>query len=340
MNQNNMNRNQNKYPNQYSSRAESVSNWRDKRTVNEETNNDNDQKRHYSGTFNKNKNFDKNFDRNEGGQQRRNYNSFNRNRNDNNQRQNNYNSFNRNRSYDGHRQNNYNSFSRNRSYDRNNRYNRNDYNYVDHYEPEQKEVQKEYNILDYPELAYNQTDNEKTVVPNYLEMCKKTQQEDEGKKPLINVSDPKYWDRYIYTGPKFIKSEKQSPQIQQYLREASKNTSSILIPYKQILYSRDGLNWHSSWKETFTDEEWNNMNTQFEQDSVARVFNKMSIRYDNELQEAYDLYDETGEINGCLQCHIDSIKYEKYLEQLEKQFEEVSAFEESDLDSDTDYYSN
>ena len=321
-----MNRNQNRYQNKYSSRAESVSNWRDKKAVNEEmNNNDNNQKRHYS-TFNKNKNFDKNFERNEGGQQRRNYNSFNRNRND-----------------DGQRQNNYNSFNKNRNYDRNNRYNRNNrnnYNYVDYYEPEKKEVQREYNILDYPELAYNQADNEKIAVPDYLEMCKKTNQEDEERKPIVNVNDPKYWDRYRYIGPKLIKSEKQSPQFQHYLREASKNASSIIIPYKQILYSRDGLNWHLSWKETFTDLEWNNMNTQIEQDSLARVFNKMSIRYENELEDAYDLYDETGEVNGCLQCHLDSIEHDKYLEKLDKQFEDISLSGESDNDSETEYYSN
>ena len=335
-----MNRNKNRYQNKYSSRAESVSNWRDKKAVNEEiNNNDNDQKRHYS-TFNKNKNFDKNFERNEESQQRRNYNSFNRNRKDDHQRQNNYNSFNRNRNDDGQRQNNYNSFNSNRNYDRNNRYNRNNYNYDHHYQVK-KEVQKEYNILDYPELAYNQADNEKTIVPDYLKMCKKTKQEDEERKPVVNVNDPKYWDRHRYIGPKLMKSDKQSsPVFQEYLREASKNASSIVIPNSKIMYSRDGLNWYPSWKETFTNEEWNNMNAQIEQDSVMRIFDNLSARYDKELQNAYKLYDETGEVNGCLQCHLDSIEHDKYLEQLNKQYEEVYLFEESDDDSEYDYYSN
>ncbi len=323
MSQNNMNRNQNRYQNKYSSRAGSVSNWRDKKAVNEEINNEDGQKRPYD-KFNKNKNFD---------------------RNDDGQRQNNYSSFNRNRNYDrnddGQRQNNYNSFNKNRNYDRNTRYNRNNYNYVDYYEPEKKEVQREYNITDYPELAYNQIENEKTVVQNYVEMCKKTKEEDEERKPVVNVNDPKYWDRHRYIGPKLMKSDKQSsPEFKEYLREASKNASSIVIPNFKIMYSRDGLNWYPSWKETFTNEEWNNMNTQIEQDSVMRIFDNLSARYDKDLQNAYKLYDETGEVNGCLQCHLDSIKHDKYLEQLDKQYEEVYLSEDSDHDSESDSYSN
>jgi hypothetical protein len=190
-------------------------------------------------------------------------------------------------------------------------------------------------------LAYNQTDHTESIEINYVEMCKKTKEEDEEKKPHVDVHDPKYWDRHRYIGPKLMKSDKQSsPEFQQYLREASKNASTIVIPNSNIMYSRDGLNWHSSWKETFTEEQWDNMNQQIEQDSLMRIAENLSERYEKDLQNAFQLYEESGEVNGCLQCHLDSIEHDKYLEKLEKQLEDTTESDGSDDGYGSDYNSN
>jgi hypothetical protein len=229
------------------------------------------------------------------------------------------------------------SDNRNNNGSRNYRYNNNRVNY---YEQEKVQPKKEFNIMDHPELAYNQINRIESSGPNYVEMCKKKKEEDEEKKPLVDVHDPKYWDRHRYIGPKLLKSHKQSFQVQTYLREASKYAQTIVIPHKTTIYGRDGINWYSSWKETFTEEQWNNMNHQIEQDTLMRIVDNLSERYEKDLQNAFQLNEESGEVNGCLQCHLDSIEYDKYLEKMENQFEDIPESDGSDDGHESEYNSD
>ena len=75
----------------------------------------------------------------------------------------------------------------------------------------------------------------------------------------IYEKDPKYWDNYIWIGPKFVKVLKYSDNVKKYIKDASKYASSIIMPKQKHMYSRNNRDWYNSWKETFTNEEWENM---------------------------------------------------------------------------------
>ena len=117
-----------------------------------------------------------------------------------------------------------------------------------------------------------------------------------------------------------------------YLKQATKYASTIVMPFNKIQYSRNGINWHNSFKETFTEEEWNNMLQQEFDEKMEKHSNKMEEKYNKELQAAYQEYYETGDMNTMVQVDIEVKEHEKYLERLEMEIQEY----EGDYDFDDD----
>lgn len=241
-----------------------------------------------------------------------------------------------NRNHDNRNRDNRNRDNRNR--DNRNRYNRNNnyYNYSGNLPPPQPKA-PENNTINFPSLQGNKVSVDEPQTNNYIEMCKKKKTEDL-EKESINVKDPQYWDRKRWIGPHFMKANKLSDKWSKYIETASKNASTIIIPHNTIYHSRDSINWFPSWKETFTQQEWDDMNKQEDLDIANTVMQKLSEKYEKDLDEAYDLYYETGEVNITLQVHLESCEYEKWLEEFEKQFEEDD--NEEQFNEDEEYLSD
>lgn len=152
------------------------------------------------------------------------------------------------------------------------------------------------------------------------------------KSPTIDVKDPGYWNKHIWIGPVLTKMKKPDNNYSNYLKQATKYASTIVMPFNKIQYSRNGINWHNSFKETFTEEEWNNMLQQEFDEKMEKHSNKMEEKYNKELQAAYQEYYETGDMNTMVQVDIEVKEHEKYLERLEKEIQEY----EDDYDFEDD----
>lgn len=282
------------------SQCDTVNNWRQK--------SDNKSQNTYS-SFNKEKkyNHEDNRNRNYGDNRNRNY-GDNRNRN----YDRNY-SDNRNRNYGN---------NRNRNYDK---------EYCDNSSIKPNTVQ--FTNEEFPELSFTNNDDTKTE-SKYLDICKKLKKENEIKKPLIDVNDPKYWKQNKWVGPMMIKSGKHlKKQKQQFIY------NDVIVPNNKTLYGRDGISWFPSWKETFTDEQWNNMNYQIECEHAYNVINSLCNRYQQDLDNAYHEYYEYGTMNTCLNSHIDLIESEIYADNIDKEYEMVSD-SENESGNESEYSNN
>ena len=77
----------------------------------------------------------------------------------------------------------------------------------------------------------------------------------------------------------FIKAkEKQSKKWKQYIKHAcDKNTSSILLPKYTLLYSRNNVNWYSSFEESFSEKQLENIKI-YEKEIIKKV-NSLILGY-------------------------------------------------------------
>ena len=190
------------------------------------------------------------------------------------------------------------------------------------YTPDVIEKKKEFSLTDddFPELGGN-VSKPSEASTEYLEKCKKTKEEEaEEREGWIDTSDPQYWDSYRWKGPMFLRSSRKGDDI-------CSNSGT--------LYSRDNYTWFPSWKETFTDTEWNNMDYQDHMETSNEIMQYLANKHEAEIKKAYDLYNESGHVNLCLHTHLDGIEYENYVDQLEEVWnnsEETTDYEDDDLD--------
>ena len=113
--------------------------------------------------------------------------------------------------------------------------------------------------------------------------------------------------------------------------------STIMMPGK-ALYSRDNENWYKSYKETFTEEEWELMKTQELMEIGEKYAKRMEEKYNRELAEAYQEYYETGNMNSMVQVDMEDKAYDKYLENLERDHEEYIIESSDDEYVESDNY--
>ena len=87
------------------------------------------------------------------------------------------------------------------------------------------------------------------------------------------------------------KTRKGKNRKMEELYGSSKKKSTIInINAMLSLYSRDNENWYKSYKETFTDEEWELMETQKLMESAQELSRRMEEKYNRDLKEAYEEY--------------------------------------------------
>ena len=246
--------------------------------------------------------------------------------------------------------------NRNNKNDRNNRNNRNDRNNRNNYNRQDEELNKikkeaeikreeaknkEFNETNFPELLENKVKVPDKLKSEYLEKIKKTQEEDKGSKIL---RDKNNWRGHVWIGPKFVKLEKYSKEkeekIKEYMNLASKNASTIVLPFRKKFYSRNNVDWYESWEKTFTEDEWINMNNQIireEQEDLNKRMNEGLERvYQKRKAESEKYYYETGELDDFAIAEKEHEEYEKWLDEFEKQFENVEEDEEITEDDEYD----
>ena len=188
-------------------------------------------------------------------------------------------------------------------------------------------------------IVHTEKKKEKISINNYLEKCKIKQEEDLKK---INLKNPEFWRENIWIGPKYLKhnkNERWSNKTVLENRDFSKNSSTIIIS-GPILYSRNNEDWYSSWKETFTHEEWLNMEEQEAYEELIVRTKKYSEfveeQYLKRKKESYEQYYQTGELDIFGQVEKEHEEYEIYLEKLEKEEKEYQELEDMMLKEDLD----
>ena len=225
------------------------------------------------------------------------------------------------------RDNRYNNDRRDNRYNndrRNNRYNK------------QQRQQQEDNVIQLvPQVLLPQVEEKKyePIDTKYKNIVDNTIESE--KTPTIDVNDPNNWNRHKWVGPVLRKMEKPNSNYSNYLKEATKYASTIVMPFSKIQCSRDGINWYNSYKETFTENEWNNMLQQDLDELNEKYYKKIENKYNKELQEAYEEYYETGDMNTMVQVDIEAKEHEKYLERLEKEIQDYQ--DENDFDDDEEF---
>jgi hypothetical protein len=155
------------------------------------------------------------------------------------------------------------------------------------------------------------------------EWIKRIKKTEEKTIPLTDINNPIYWDGPIWKGPVYLKGNKIGENWKKYIEDASKLSSSIIIPNLKTKWSRDGVNWFNSYDETFSpqhlqaieDYKW-----QIERDKFAA--RSMEL-HEKRREESERHYWETGEIDSFMWAEMEHEKYEKYCAALEKEWEEA-----------------
>jgi hypothetical protein len=208
------------------------------------------------------------------------------------------------------------------------------YRHSEHFN--QRPIIKKYEFRpdDFPNLSEDYIVKQTNIQDNnYMQKCMIINQEEkESKKHIIDVDDAKFWNGCIWIGPMFMKADKPSKMWQNYLINASQNSSTIIIPSTNKYYSRDNHTWFPSWKETFTEEQWDNMQYQEDQEIANKVMNHLVEKHEEELTDAYELYYETGEMNMCLQAHLEHVEHEKYVQKIDEEWLNIDTQEEENED--------
>ena len=221
------------------------------------------------------------------------------------------------------RDNNNNNNNYNNNNYNNNNYNNNNYNY---------------NYNNYENKTLEPLNQNKIIVPidpnvqnieqkfDYLETCKKKQEEQE--KLGLNLKDPKYWNKNKWIGPVHMKTKK--------------NVGNKYYINK-ILYSRNGIDWYNSWKETFEKEEYNKMMIQINEERMQKLsdeYIKKMEKYEmKQKMESMMHYNNTGDLDDYALVESWIKKHEDFEKEIENGLENLEEEEYSD-DVDSSYDNN
>ena len=155
------------------------------------------------------------------------------------------------------------------------------------------------------------------------EWIKRIKKTEEKTIPLTDINNPIYWDGPIWKGPVYLKGNKIGENWKKYIEDASKLSSSIIIPNLKTKWSRDGVNWFNSYDETFSPQHLQAI----EDYKWEKEMEKFRIRsmelHEKRREESERNYWETGEIDSFMWAEIEHEKYEKYCAALEKEWEEA-----------------
>ena len=182
---------------------------------------------------------------------------------------------------------------------------------------------------EFPELSKTLTATQKEKNSStWLETIRQ-QEENSQNENAINQYDPKYWDGATWIGPMLMRQEKYPTNWYVYMENAIKgNASSFLVPRRTTEYSRDGKNWYTSWDNTFTDEQLQQIREE-EECNIRQEQSQILEEYSNtQLRNSARYYEETGELDDYAIARLQRLSYEKYTERFEQIEEEVYNDEE------------
>jgi hypothetical protein len=170
------------------------------------------------------------------------------------------------------------------------------------------------------------------------EWIKRIKKTEEKTIPLTDINNPIYWDGPIWKGPVYLKGNKIGENWKKYIEDASKLSSSIIIPNLKTKWSRDGVNWFNSYDETFSPQHLQAI----EDYKWEKEMEKFRIRsmelHEKRREESERNYWETGEIDSFMWAEIEHEKYEKYCAALEKEWEEAEkALAEEEKEKEEEY---
>ena len=111
----------------------------------------------------------------------------------------------------------------------------------------------------------------------------------------------------------------------------------------RTLYSRNGVDWFNSWKETFEEEEYNKMMIQINEERVEKLtdeyLNKMEKYEMKQKMESMIHYNNTGDLDdyGIIESWIK--KHDDFEKEIENGLEKLEEDQNSD-DADSSYDNN
>jgi len=146
----------------------------------------------------------------------------------------------------------------------------------------------------------------------------------------INVNNPKYWKGAEWIGPMLMRGSKNiSSPWNKYMMPCDLRPARVheICLVNNIEYSRDGTKWYSSWEETFTSEQLENLAYQNELAEMDAVDQICSDNYNRVVSESTRYYNETGELDDYAKAEIDRYKYNEYASQFEVDIEDTTDVE-------------
>jgi hypothetical protein len=191
---------------------------------------------------------------------------------------------------------------------------------------------KEENI--FPE--YKEQDNKPKKQSEWIKIIKKTEKKQ--MSTTINVNDPKYWEGPIWKGPVYLKGNEIGEKWKKYIKDASKMGSTIVIPNRNTIWSRDNINWHNSYNETFSPEQLQEIEDYELQIEMGQLSARIMNLHEKRKEESERIYYETGEIDSFMWAKLENEKYEKYCEKLEKEWEESERLEKENEEIEEEEY--
>lgn len=192
---------------------------------------------------------------------------------------------------------------------------------------------KEENI--FPE--YKEQDNKPKKQSEWIKIIKKTEKK-QMSTTTINVNDPKYWEGPIWKGPVYLKGNEIGEKWKKYIKDASKMGSTIVIPNRNTIWSRDNINWHNSYNETFSPEQLQEIEDYELQIEMGQLSARIINLHEKRREESERIYYETGEIDSFMWAKLENEKYEKYCEKLEKEWEESERLEKENEEIEEEEY--
>jgi len=202
-----------------------------------------------------------------------------------------------------------------------------------------KQTQEEQKQVKQTQVKQTQEEQKQVEEPKKeSEWIKRIKKTEEKTIPLTDINNPIYWDGPIWKGPVYLKGNKIGENWKKYIEDASKLSSSIIIPNLKTKWSRDGVNWFNSYDETFSPQHLQAI----EDYKWEKEMEKFRIRsmelHEKRREESERHYWETGEIDSFMWAEIEHEKYEKYCAALEKEWEEAEkALAEEEKEKEEEY---
>jgi hypothetical protein len=131
----------------------------------------------------------------------------------------------------------------------------------------------------------------------------------------IQDSDPKYWDGHQWIGPRMVRYT-VNDRITYKNIENKENKEHLITIRKKTQYSRNGIHWHKSWKDTFTPRQLHHQRKDLWERPMKLYANTCQRQIDEARIESQRYLEERGDDDDYAiveKWHDDYDKFEKEL---------------------------